>query len=69
MLNHLDPISKIPGYKQIGVKIEKVSAELAEELTRKAQDNELDYYMNEEPETIRYKESAMEALMAEQADK
>ena len=62
--HHLDPISKIPGYKQIGVKIEKVSAELAEELTRKAQNNEIDYYMNEEPETIRYKEQAMEDLIA-----
>ena len=31
--HHLDPICKIPGYKQVGVKIEKVSAEKAKELT------------------------------------
>ena len=66
--HHLDPISKIPGYKQIGVKIEKVSAELAEELTRKAQNNEIDYYLNEEPETIRYKEQSVETLMADKTE-
>ena len=63
--HHLDPISKIPGYKQVGVKIEKVSAEKAAELTLAAQNEELDYYLNEEPETIRYKEAAMEELLAE----
>ena len=63
--HHLDPISKIPGYKQVGVKIEKVSAEKAAELTREAQKDEIDYYMNEEPETIRYKEAAMEELLSE----
>lgn len=63
--HHLDPISKIPGYKQVGVKIEKVSAEKAAELTKEAQKDEIDYYLNEEPETIRYKEQEVEALIAE----
>ena len=66
--HNLDPISKIPGYKVVGVKIEKVSAEKAEELTREAQNDELDYYLNEEPETIRYKEQAMEELLASRND-
>ena len=47
------------------MKIEKVSAEKAAELTLAAQNEELDYYLNEEPETIRYKEAAMEELLAE----
>ena len=61
--HHLDPISKIPGYKQVGVKIEKVSAEKAAELTAAARADEIDYYLNEEPENIRYKEDAVEALL------
>ena len=65
--HHLDPISKIPGYKQVGVRIEKVSEEKAAELTREAENAEIDYYMNEEPETIRYKEAAMEELLAARA--
>ena len=63
--HHLDPISKIPGYKQVGVKIEKVSAEKAAELSLEAQNNEIEYYLNEEPETIRYKEEAIEMLLKE----
>ena len=62
--HHLDPISKIPGYKQVGVKIEKVGADKAEELTRKAQQNEIDYYMNEDPKSIRHKEHTVEELIA-----
>jgi formate dehydrogenase major subunit len=62
--HHLDPISKIPGYKQVGVKIEKVSAEKAAELAAQVQKNEVDYYLNEEPETIRYKEQSVEDLLA-----
>ena len=61
--HHLDPISKIPGYKQVGVKIEKVSHEKAKELSAAALGKELDYYLNEEPETIRYKEEALESLL------
>lgn len=61
--HHLDPISKIPGYKQVGVRLEKVSAEKAAELTAAAQKEEIDYYLNEEPETIRYKEETVEALL------
>ena len=33
------------------------------ELTAAAQNDEIDYYLNEEPETIRYKEEAVEALL------
>lgn len=62
--HNLDPISKIPGYKQIGVKIEKVDEKKAEELTRKAENNEIEYYMNEDPEKIRYKECSVEELIA-----
>jgi len=62
--HHLDPISKIPGYKQVGVKIEKVSAEKAAELTEAVQKQEVDYYLNEEPETIRYKEQSVEDLLS-----
>ena len=61
--HHLDPVSKIPGFKQIGVKIEKVSAEKAAELTAEAQAKEVAYYMNEEPETIRFKEQSVEDLL------
>lgn len=43
----LDPISMIPGYKQVGVKIAKVSEEKAEELQAKADAHELDYFQNE----------------------
>lgn len=63
--HNLDPISKIPGFKQIGVKIEKVSEEKAAELTKDAQADELAYYVNEEPEHIRFKETEMEGLLAE----
>ena len=62
--HHLDPISKIPGYKQVGVKMEKVDAELAAKLTREAENDEIAYYKNEEPENIRYKEMSVEELIA-----
>ena len=32
--HHLDPVCKIPGFKQVGVKIEKISAKKAEELMK-----------------------------------
>ena len=62
--HNLDPICKIPGYKQIGVKIEKVNSEKAAELTNKAKNNEVEYYLNEDPETIRYKEQSAEDLIS-----
>jgi len=62
--HHLDPVSKIPGYKQIGVKIEKVDAEKAAELAAEAEKKELAYYNNEDPASIRYKEQAMEDLIS-----
>lgn len=43
----LDPVAKIPGFKQVGVKIEKVSREKAEELTKAAQDEEEMYSVSE----------------------
>ena len=46
------------------MKIEKVDADKAEELTRKAQQNEIDYYMNEDPKSIRHKEHTVEELIA-----
>ena len=45
------------------MKIEKVSPEKAKELSAAALGKELDYYLNEEPETIRYKEEALESLL------
>lgn len=61
---HLDPISRIPGYKQVGIKIEKISEEKAAELTKEAMDAEIAYYENEDPENIRYKEQSVEDLIA-----
>jgi len=61
--HHLDPVSKIPGFKQIGVKIEKVDAEKAAELTAQVQAKEVAYYMNENPITIRFKEQSIEDLL------
>ena len=61
--HHLDPVSKIPGYKQIGIKIEKIDAETAAKLTAQAQENERDYYLNEDPIQIRYKEKSAEKLL------
>ena len=66
--HNLDPISKIPGYKQIGIKIEKVSAEKAAELSAKAEADNLAYYKNEDPESIRFKEAAMDELLAKEAN-
>ncbi len=43
----LDPIAKIPGFKEIGVKIEKVSEEEAAELTKKVEEKEAAYKENE----------------------
>ena len=60
---NLDPIAKIPGFKQIGVKVEPVSQEESLRLTWQAKQDALDYYKNEEPESIRYKEPEMEALL------
>ena len=56
---NLDPIAKIPGFKQIGIKVEKVSPEVSQYLTRQAQTDMLEYYKNEGPDTIRHKERAM----------
>ena len=61
--HHLDPVSKIPGYKQIGVKIEKVDAETAAKLTAEATANERAYYENEDPIRIRFKEQSAEELL------
>ena len=61
--HHLDPVSKIPGYKQIGIKIEKVDAETAARLTAEAVEAERAYYENEEPIRIRFKEQSAEELL------
>ena len=61
--HHLDPVSKIPGYKVVGVKLEKVDAETAAKLSAQVQEDEIAYYRNEEPERIRFKEQAMEDLL------
>ena len=61
--HHLDPVSKIPGYKQIGVKIEKTDAETAAKLTAEALAQERAYYENEEPIRIRFKEQSAEELL------
>ena len=61
--HHLDPVSKIPGYKQIGIKIEKIDAETAAKLTSEAMAAERAYYVNEDPIRIRFKERATEDLL------
>ena len=61
--HHLDPVSKIPGYKQIGIKIEKIDAVTAARLTAEAQEAERAYYENEEPIRIRFKEQSAEDLL------
>jgi len=61
--HHLDPVSKIPGYKQIGVKIEKVDAETAAKLAAEATEKERAYYENEDPIRIRFKEQSYEDLL------
>lgn len=44
---NLDPVCNIPGYKQVGVKVEKVDAEKAAELTAAAQSKEDAYFADE----------------------
>ena len=61
--HHLDPVSKIPGYKQIGIKIEKVDEETAAKLSAEVQAEEIAYYQNEDPIRIRFKEQAVEDLL------
>lgn len=61
--HHLDPVSKIPGYKQIGIKVEKVDAKTAAKLTAEALEQERAYYENEEPIRIRFKEQSAEDLL------
>ena len=65
----LDPISSIPGYKQIGVKISKVSPKKAKALTNKVEKEELMYYANENPNAIKYKEDEVEKMLAEEEEK
>ena len=61
--HHLDPVSKIPGYKQIGIKIEKVDPETAAKLTQEALDAERTSYETEDPIRIRYKDTSAEELL------
>ncbi len=58
--HNLDPVCSIPGYKQVGVKIAKVDAQKAEELTQKALNNELEYYNIEAKDIIWYEDPSME---------
>lgn len=51
---NLDPVCRIPGYKQVGVKIERVSPEQSEELTKKAMNHELDYFQEEVQDILWY---------------
>lgn len=61
--HHLDPVSKIPGYKVVGVKLEKVDAETAAKLSAEVQEKEIAYYRNEDPARIRFKEQSVEDLL------
>ena len=49
--------------QHIGVKVEKISEEASQYLSQQAQTDALEYYKNEEPETIRYKVGEMENLL------
>ena len=62
--HNLDPISKIPGYKQIGVKISKVSSKKAKALENKVDKAEIMYYLNENPDAIKFKEQSVEDMIA-----
>lgn len=61
---HLDPVSSIPGYKVIGIKIEKIGGNDSKKLTEQVNAKEVAYYENENPSRIRYKEAAAEKLLA-----
>lgn len=63
--HNLDPIAKIPGFKQIGVKVEKVSPEKAKELMEEANRKEVEYYRNEDPKQMRFKEKGIEILLSD----
>ena len=65
----LDPISSIPGYKQIGVKISKVSSKKAKALANKADKEEIMYYANENPNAIKYKEAGVEKMLLDEEEK
>ena len=52
--HNLDPISKIPGYKQVGVRIEKCSEEQTADLRIKAENKDLEYLNNETEELLWY---------------
>ena len=65
---NLDPVCMMPGYKQVGVKIEKVSEEKAKELTQLALNDELGYYESEAKDLIWYAEEPDElAYLKEKA--
>ncbi len=51
---NLDPVCMIPGYKQVGIRIEKVSEEQAGELTQKALNHELIYFDREAKHILWY---------------
>ena len=61
---HLDPVSSIPGYNVIGVKIEKIGGGDSKKLTEMVNEKEAAYYSNENPSRIRYKEESAEKLLA-----
>jgi len=61
--HHLDPVSKIPGYKVVGVKLEKADGQTAAQLSAQVQEKEIAYYRNEEPDRIRFKEQSVEDLL------
>ena len=63
--HNLDPIAKIPGFKQIGIKIDKVTSEKAKELTAEAMRKEVEYYRNEDPRQMRYINKGIEVLLNE----
>ena len=67
--HELDPISSIPGYKQIGVKISKVSSKKAKALANKADKEEIMYYANENPNAIKYKEAGVEKMLLDEEEK
>jgi formate dehydrogenase major subunit len=54
--DNLDPVCMIPGYKQVGVKVEKVNDEMADLLTEKAMNNELEYFNTEAKDILWYQE-------------
>ena len=65
--HNLDPICSIPGYKQVGVRIAKVSEEVALKQTERVQSNERSYFENEVQNILWYQEPSEAIALKERS--